>query len=148
MFSWFKKKEQQSAPKVDLSHLPALNAWEVFFQGGGFNLYGRGAASVPGAQSEHIYLKSYPEVPQLERALFADWLFIAFDGEAAGVFLQRIDTDGITLIFVRFADQEFKIIKTGLPAVGSAVLTDSTTVTFNHSEISFAVNAGAINHKP
>jgi hypothetical protein len=147
MFSWFKKKQQQPAPKVDLSHLPALNAWEVFFQGGGFNLYGRSAASVPGTQSEYIYLKSYPEVPQLERALYADWLFIAFEGEAAGVFLQRIDTDGIALIFVRFADQEFKVIKTGLTAKYSAVLTDSTTVAFSYLSESFLVDVATINHK-
>lgn len=141
MFSWFKKKQQQPASKVDLSHLPALNAWGIFFQGGGFNLYSRGAGNLPGRDSERVYLKSYPEVPQLERALFADWLFIAFDGEAAGVFLQREGTNGITVIFVRFADQEFKVIKTGLPTVGSALLTDSNTVTFTHAGKSFTVNS-------
>lgn len=144
MFSWFKKK-QPPVPKVDLSNLPALNAWDVFFQGNGFNLYSRYAAPVPGSHSQQIYLKSYPEVPQLERAVYADWLFIAFTGASEGLFLQRMDADGITLMFIRFSDREITIVKTGLAGLHSAVLTDSATVTFILGGTSFTVNTGTIN---
>jgi len=140
MFSWFKKK-QQPAPKVNLAHLPALNAWGVFFQGNGFNLYSRYAGEQPGTTSQYVYLKSYPEVYQLERALFADWLFIAFAKESEGVFLQRIDNDGVTLVFIRLNDQNIRIIKTGLTGVHSAVLTNSTTVTFTHKDNFFTIDS-------
>lgn len=111
MFSWFKKKQQEAPkPKVDLGHLPALNEWGVFFQGAGFSLYSRWAGGVPGTESENIYLKSFPEVPELERHIYADWLSIG----AKGIYLQRrtdAQTETATLVYVDFASQQHNVIK-------------------------------------
>lgn len=106
-----KKKPETTKPAV-LTDLPALNAWGIFFQGNGFVLYSRFAGSFPGAESSNIYLKSYPEVFELERKLFADWLTTS----ATGVYLQQWDAGASvwSLVFVNFTDPEFKVIKTGI----------------------------------
>jgi len=113
LFSFFKKKQPQTPPQVVLPDLPALNAWGIFYQQSQFNLYSRFAGSLPGDNADSIYLKSYPELPQLERMLFGDWLYIAFQG----IFLQRWDApDGSTtsLLFIDTESLTVKEIKTDI----------------------------------
>ena len=106
-FSFFKKKQPQIPQKTVLPDLPALNAWGIFFQQGNFNLYSRFAGSLPGESSNMIYLKSYPELPQLERLQYADWLYIAFNG----IFLQRWDTAEGSLTSLLFVDVDTVSVK-------------------------------------
>lgn len=115
MFSWFKKKKEAPKPTVDLAHLPALNEWGVFFQGNGFSLSSRWAGGVPGTESESIYLKAFPDVPELERATFADWLHTT----DAGVYLQQISPvtiPGSILLFVDFETCNVTLLKQGITA--------------------------------
>jgi hypothetical protein len=115
MFSWFKKKQEEPKPKVDLAHLPALNEWGQFFQGNGLSLYSRWARGVPGTESESIFLKSFPEVPELERATFADWLHVG----TIGVYLRQLtptEGQGNTLLFVHFETCEATMLKTNITA--------------------------------
>ncbi|MFP9114923.1 hypothetical protein ACLI1A_13385 [Flavobacterium sp. RHBU_3] len=115
MFSWFKKKQDAPKPKVDLAHLPALNEWVQFFQGNGFSLYSRWAGGVPGTESETIFLKSFPEVLQLERATFADWLHVG----STGVYLKQLTPtrgEGCSLLFVHFETCEATVLKTNITA--------------------------------
>jgi len=112
-FNFFKKKPLQTPQKTVLPDLPALNAWGIFFQQGNFNLYSRFAGNLPGESANTIYLKSYPELPQLERILYADWLYIAFNG----IFLQRWDTeDGshTSLLFIDVDKVSVKEVKTNI----------------------------------
>jgi len=113
LFNFFKKKQPQTPQKTALPDLPALNAWGIFFQQGNFNLYSRFAGSLPGESSNTIYLKSYPELPQLERLQYADWLYIAFNG----IFLRRWDVaDGslTSLLFVDIDAVSVKEVKTNI----------------------------------
>ncbi|MFP5437480.1 MAG: hypothetical protein ACLGH8_06840 [Bacteroidia bacterium] len=113
MFSWFKKKKEAPKSKVVLDYLPALNEWGVFFQGNGFSLSSRWAGGVPGTESESIYLKAFPDVPQLERATFADWLHTT-DG---GVYLQQLTpAAGSILLFVAFDTCTVTLLKEGITA--------------------------------
>ncbi|MXN91295.1 hypothetical protein GR160_08640 [Flavobacterium sp. Sd200] len=106
-----KKKPQTTKPTV-IADLPALNAWGTFFQGSGFILHSRFASTIPGEESNYIYLKSYPEVFELERKLFAEWLTTS----TTGVYLQQWDenTSLWALVFVSFTNPEFRVIKTNI----------------------------------
>lgn len=108
----FKKKQPQTTPTLVLANLPALNAWGIFFQGNGITLYSRSAATVPGMASDFVYLKSYPEVFELERKLFAEWLATS----STGVYLQQWDDkkESRTLVYVSFTDPALTVIKTGI----------------------------------
>lgn len=109
----FKKKNTPAAtPKVNVSHLPALNEWGIFFQGNGFVLYSRFAGTIPNTDKSLIYLKSYPEVFKLERKQFAEWLTTS----STGVYLQQWDNEGASwsLVFISFTDPELTVVKTGI----------------------------------
>jgi|GEM_PF-3312602 len=111
MFSWFKKK-QEPATKVNLAHLPALNEWGVFFQGNGMVISSRQAGTLPYG-TPYLYLKSYPEVFDLERRYFGDWLHPA----ANGLYLQLWDDAKATaasLMFIDFETHSAAIIKQGI----------------------------------
>ena len=115
MFSWFKKKKETPKTVVDLSHLPALNEWGVFFNGNGVSLSSRWAGGVPGTESETIFLKAFPDVPQLERATFADWLHISDNG----IYLQQltpVNSQGSTLLFLDFDTWNATALKTNVTA--------------------------------
>lgn len=108
---FFKKKTATITPAV-LPDLPALNAWGIFFQGHGIALYSRNAASIPGTESEFIYLKSYPELFELERKLFAQWLTLS----STGIYLQQQENDAASwlLLYINFNDPQVRVIKTGI----------------------------------
>lgn len=113
MFSWFKKKNDAPKPKVDLSHLPALNEWAQFFNGNGVSLSSRWAGGMPGTESETIFLKAFPDVPQLERATFADWLHIS----DKGIYLHQLTPvtgQGSSLLFLDFETWNATILKTNI----------------------------------
>ena len=114
----FKKKPPQTTPTPVLANLPALNAWGIFFQGNGITLYSRSAATVPGGTSDFIYLKSYPEVFELERKLFAEWLATS----RTGIYLQQWDDkkESWTLVYVSFTYPALTIIKAGITTVNWA----------------------------
>jgi len=110
---FFKKKKPETTAAVVLQNLPALNAWAIFFQGHGITLYCRNAATIPGANdSNFIYLKSYPEVYELERKLFAEW----FTTTPTGIYLQQQDsnTQLWMLVYINYKDVQLKTIKTGI----------------------------------
>ena len=116
---FFKKKKPETAPTVVLQNLPALNAWGIFFQGHGITLYSRNAAAVPGANdSEFIYLKSYPEIYELERKLFAEW----FTTTPTAIYLQQQDSKtGLwMLLYISYKDVQLTILKTGITTTGWA----------------------------
>jgi hypothetical protein len=129
-FSKLFKKREQPAAKATLPNLPALNAWNIFFQQKHFTLYSRFAGALPGESADCIYLKSYPELPQLERVLFGEWLFSAFNG----IFLQRWDAAGgaaTSLLFIDAENLTVKVVKTNIAAKNwSAYLQGSTEVAF------------------
>jgi len=107
----FKKKNTPAAtPKVNVSHLPALNEWAIFFQGNGIVLYSRFAGTIQNTDKSLIYLKSYPEVFELERKQFAEWLTTS----STGVYLQQWDKDAWSLVFISFTDPKLTVIKTGI----------------------------------
>jgi hypothetical protein len=111
MFSWFKKK-QQPAPKVNLAHLPALNEWDVFFQGNGLTVSSRQAGTLSDG-TPYLYLKSYPEVFELERRCFGDWLYPV----ANGLYLQLWDNAQATsasLLFIDFETYNATVLKEGI----------------------------------
>jgi hypothetical protein len=113
-FSKFFKKKPKPAPlPAVIANLPALNAWGILFQGQGFTLYSRSAATVPGGNhSELVYLKSYPEVSGLERRLFAEW----FTTTSTGIYLKQWEDSDISwsLVCVTFLEPALSIIKTGI----------------------------------
>ena len=132
LFSFFKKKQPQTPQKVVLPDLPALNAWGIFYQQSQFNLYSRFAGSLPGDNADSIYLKSYPELPQLERMLFGDWLYIAFNG----IFLQRWDApDGSTtsLLFIDTESLTVKEIKTDISGKNWSAYLQNDALVFTFS---------------
>jgi hypothetical protein len=133
VFRFFKKKfKEESKPKVDISHLPALNAWGILFQGNGLTLYSRFAGHIPGETADYIYLKSYPEIYELERKTFGDWLYIV----KTGVFLQRwdaVDAPECTLVFIDFSTLEVTELKTDIPARRWSVLEQNGKVSFTFS---------------
>jgi hypothetical protein len=109
----FGKKKPEAPPKFPLPDLPALNAWGVFFQGNGLSLYNRFAKHLPNG-TEAIYLKSYPEMPLLERCLFGDWIYPA----NKGVYLQRLENDGKSaLVFIDYEAFEANVITTGIEGI-------------------------------
>ena len=114
LFSFFKKKQPQTQPKIVSPNLPALNAWGIFYQQRDFNLYNRFAGSLPNGNGDYIYLKSYPEIPQLERRHFGEWLHIS----KKGIYLQQIDdvtTTSCSLLYIDFEALEVTTLKTGIP---------------------------------
>ncbi|MFP9098910.1 hypothetical protein ACLI09_07640 [Flavobacterium sp. RHBU_24] len=111
MFSWFKKK-QQPAPKIDLSNLPALNEWGVFFQGNGMVLSSRQAGTLADG-TPYLFLKSYPEVFELERRHFGDWLYPASNGLYLQLWENTVPTSAC-LMFIDFETQQASIIKQGI----------------------------------
>lgn len=116
---FFKKKKPQATPAVVLQNLPALNAWGIFFQGHGITLYCRNAATVPGANdSEFIYLKSYPEIYELERKLFAEW----FTTTPTGIYLQQQESNAQSwmLVYISYKDVHLTSLKTGITTTGWA----------------------------
>lgn len=112
MFSWFKKKQQpQTAPKINLNSLPALNEWAQFFQGNGLTISSRQAGTLPDG-TPYVFFKSYPEVRELERCYFGDWLYLIDNG----VILERIDSaDGsqTAIVFVNVNTLAFNVLKEG-----------------------------------
>lgn len=108
----FKKKPPETQPAKASLNLPALNEWGIFFQGNGLVLYSRFAGNLPNTENSFIYLKSYPEVFELERKLFNEWLTTS----ATGVYLQQWNSEqsSWSLVFVSFTDPELTIIKTGI----------------------------------
>lgn len=112
MFSWFKKKQPATAPKPDLTHLPALNEWGVYFQGNGLTVSSRQAGALADG-TPYLYLKSYPEVFELERRYFGDWLYPAPNG----LYLQLWDDATGTqasLLFIDFETQQATLLKHGI----------------------------------
>lgn len=109
MLKWlFGKKTAKPVPQFDFANMPALNEWGVFFQGGGLSLYSRFAGQLPDG-TQYVYLKSFPEAPMLERAIFGDWLCPANNG----VYLQQLaDTTGTKTALVFVSNEgEASIIK-------------------------------------
>jgi len=110
---FFKKKKPETSPAPVIANLPALNAWGIFFQGNGMTLYNRNAATTRGANdSAFMYLKSYPEVFELERKLYANW----FTTTRTAIYLQQWDaaTASWSLVCITFLEPELKIIQSQL----------------------------------
>jgi hypothetical protein len=109
----FKKKQPEAAPAKAALNLPGLNEWGIFFQGNGLVLYSRFVGAMPNAaDSNFMYLKSYPEVYDLERKQFGEWLTTS----STGVYLQQWDSEQVSwsLVFISFTDPEISVIKSGL----------------------------------
>ncbi|KGO85722.1 hypothetical protein Q765_14990 [Flavobacterium rivuli WB 3.3-2 = DSM 21788] len=100
-----------------MQNLPALNAWSIFFQGHGITLYSRNAATVPGTNnSDYIYLKSYPEIFEMERKLFAEW----FTTTPTGIYLQQQHSNAQSwqLVYINYKDVQLTIVKTDIHTTG------------------------------
>ena len=116
---FFKKKKPETTPAVVLQNLPALNAWGIFFQGHGITLYSRNAATIPGTNdSGFIYLKSYPEIFELERNFFAEW----YTTTQTGIYLQQQDSKAQSwlLVYINYNDLQLTTLKTGIATTGWA----------------------------
>jgi hypothetical protein len=111
MFSWFKKK-QQPAPKINLSSLPALNEWDMFFQGNGLAVSSRQAGMLPDG-TPYLFLKSYPDVFELERRYFGDWLHPASNGLYLQLWEDAVPTSA-SLMFIDFESHNATIVKPGI----------------------------------
>ena len=111
----FGRKKPETSPKTVLPDLPALNAWGVLFQGNGLSLYSRFAGSLPDG-TQYIYLKSYPEVFELERHIFGDWIYPA----RKGIYLQQWEDDtalACALVYIDFESMEAKVLKTNIAGI-------------------------------
>ena len=116
---FFKTKKPETLKTAVLPNLPALNAWAIFFQGCGLTIYSRNAAAVPGAyDSDCIYLKSYPEVFELERKMHAEW----FTTTSTSIYLQQWDgnAQSWSLVRITFLDIKISTIKNGIKNTGWA----------------------------
>jgi hypothetical protein len=111
----FGKKKPEPQPTTTLPDLPALNAWGMLFQGNGLSLYSRFAGSRPDGVN-YIYLKSYPEIFELERRLFGDWIYPA----RKGVYLQRWDdaaASACALVYVSFESMAAEVLKANIEGI-------------------------------